>query len=140
MSSPFFQVKIRGFRIELDEIQSIILSIDKVAEVTVVVREDRPDDKRLIAYVVLKEKGSMSMVELKNKLKEKLPEFMIPSAFVVLDKLPLSPNGKVDKRALPVASVEDLGRPFVAPRTLLEETLASLACSVLGIGKIGSHQ
>jgi acyl carrier protein len=102
-------------------------------------REDRPGDKRLVAYVVASHEPTPTFSELRSFLKEKLPEYMIPSAFVFLDLLPLTPNGKVDRRALPVP---DERRPYIdesfaAPRNAVEEALAEIWAEVLRIEKVG---
>src|SRR5262249_27627114 len=99
------QVKIRGFRIELGEIEVAIGKYPSISECAVLARDDRPSDKRLIAYVVGKEGTSFSSGELRAHLQRQLPEYMVPSVFIKLDKLPLSPNGKVDRGALPAPSL-----------------------------------
>ena len=95
------QVKLRGYRIELGEVETVLGQHPMVQSSVVVVREDTPGDKRLVAYVVAPPKKSFEAAEIRNYLKQKLPEYMIPSAFVLLDELPLTPNGKVDRKALP---------------------------------------
>ncbi|NET60393.1 MAG: amino acid adenylation domain-containing protein, partial [Symploca sp. SIO2E6] len=132
------QVKIRGFRIELGEIEAILAEYPKVKEVVVIAREDNPGDKRLVAYIVA---GSTvpSINELPAFLKTKLPDYMVPSAFVVLESLPLTPNGKVDRRALPTPDASSLANKtsFVAPRDSLELQLAQIWSEVLGVSPIG---
>jgi amino acid adenylation domain-containing protein len=135
------QVKIRGFRIELGEIESVLGGHPAVREAVVVVREDVPGDKRLVAYLTAKEGEPANVSELRDLLQTKLPEYMVPSAFVTLDRFPLTPNGKVDRKALPMP---DLARPelekaFVAPRTSIERVLADIWGEVLGLKQIGVH-
>jgi aspartate racemase len=133
------QVKIRGFRIEPGEIEAALSQHPGVREAVVVAREDDPGQKRLVAYVVGKE-GMPGSSDLRGYLKQKLPEYMVPSAFLFLDALPLTPNGKVDRRALPAPE----GRPeleegYVAPRTPTEEVLSRIWAQVLGLDRVGVH-
>jgi acyl carrier protein len=136
-----YQVKIRGFRIELGEIEAVLGQHPGVLETTVLAREDVPDDKRLVAYVVASHEPTPSFSELRSFLKEKLPDYMIPSAFVFLDAFPITPNGKVDRHALPVpdGTRPELDRGFVAPRTPVEEVLAEIWGKMLGVEKVGIH-
>nr|MDZ8289084.1 amino acid adenylation domain-containing protein [Nostoc sp. ChiSLP01] len=133
------QVKIRGFRIELGEIEALLASHLDVWESVVVVREDEPGDKRLVAYVV-KSDESLTINQLRQFLKAKLPEYMVPSAFVLLESLPLTSNGKVDRRALPKPELDStLLEKFVAPRTPVEEMLALIWAQVLKVEQVGIH-
>jgi acyl carrier protein len=134
------QVKLRGFRIELGEIEALLGRHAGVREAVVMAREDVAGQKRLIAYVVSEDEASPPSVnELRGFVKERLPEYMIPSAFVMLDKLPLTPNGKVDRRALPAPSQArpDLAQEFVAPRTPAEEVVAEIFTEVLSLKQVG---
>ncbi len=135
------QVKIRGFRIELGEIEAVLGQHPAVQETVVVAREDIPGDKRLVAYLVIKQGPVPTFNELRSFLKEKLPEYMVPSAFMFLDALPLTPNGKVDRRALPAPDRvrPELERAFVASRTPIEEMLAGIWVEVLGLEQVGIH-
>ena len=103
------QVKLRGYRVELGEIETTLARHPRVLEVAVVVRPGRDGDKRLVAYVVAD--GAVVSRDLREFLSSKLPEYMVPKAFVVLDRLPLSANGKVDRRALPEPEAESLASP-----------------------------
>jgi amino acid adenylation domain-containing protein len=135
------QVKIRGFRIELGEIEVALREHPAVRESIVVVDEDTPGDKRLLAYVVAERELSPTGNALSSFLKTKLPEYMVPAAFVPLEALPLMPNGKVDRQALPVAgrTRPELEKGFVAPRTPVEELLSDIWAQVLGIERVGVH-
>lgn len=139
------QIKIRGFRIELGEVESVLASHPEVRETLVVTRSDPGDgDQRLIAYIVAQEPTqapALSVGKLRAWLKTKLPEYMIPSAFVLLERLPLTANGKVDRRALPApeASRSALAVAYVAPRTQAEELLAGIWAQVLGVPQVGVH-
>ena len=132
------QVKLRGLRIELGEIETVLGQHPGLREAVVLVREDRPGAKRLAAYVVPSPGQEPSVEEMRDYLRERLPEYMIPSAFLQLDALPLTENGKVDRRALP-APERDLESTYVAPRDPVEERLAELWSSVLGIERVGVH-
>src|SRR5215213_1334731 len=136
-----FRVKIRGFRIEVAEIELALRSLTKVKEAAVVAHEDQRGEKQLVAYVVPQPGQVPTISDLRDFLKDKLPDYMVPSAFVVLDTLPLTPNGKLDRLALPAP---DLARPeldtnFVAPRNALEEQLVEIWVEVLGVTWVGVH-
>ncbi|MFD0772072.1 non-ribosomal peptide synthase/polyketide synthase [Bacillus sp. CGMCC 1.60114] len=126
------QVKIRGFRIELGEIEAVLQAHSSVKEAVVLVREDDPGDKRLVAYVV----GEGSVHEWREHLQTHLPNYMVPTNFIEMEFLPLTPNGKLDLKALPIPS-ELSTENTVYPRTPLEELIASVWSQVLGIGNIG---
>ncbi len=142
------QVKLRGFRLELGEIEAALSAHSSVSEAVVLLQESEPDSQRLVAYLVPKgsrgEHGGIAptnseLIEsLRLFLKEKLPEYMIPSAFVILKALPLTPNGKIDRQALPAPEMAaDLTATFVAPRTPVEALLASIWSQLLGLKKVG---
>lgn len=135
------QVKIRGFRIELEEIETAIGQDPGVRETAVVVREDRPGNKCLVAYLVRKLERDLTIAQLRSFLKEKLPEYMVPSVFVQLEALPLTPNGKIDRRSLPVPEQtrSELETAYVAPRTPLEQQLTEIWAQVLGLETVGIH-
>ncbi|WP_231112323.1 non-ribosomal peptide synthetase [Mycobacterium avium] len=125
------QVKIRGFRIELGEIQSVLAGLDGVEQAAVVAREDRPGDKRLVGYIT----GTADPAELRAQLADRLPPYMVPTAVMVLDALPLTGNGKLDKRALP--SPEYAAGEYRAPGDAIEEILADIYAQVLGVERVG---
>ena len=133
------QVKIRGFRIELGEIEAVLSQHPQVQQAMVMVRDDRPGDKSLVAYV----KGSQQQEfrsELRHFLQQKLPDYMVPNAIVLLDSFPLTPNGKVDRRALPIPDFEqERSTDFVAPSTPVETIIATILAKVLGQERVGIH-
>ncbi|AEG01888.1 non-ribosomal peptide synthetase [Methylomonas methanica] len=132
------QVKIRGFRIELGEIEAQLLKHEDVKEVVVLAREDQPSDKRLVAYLIEKQLGTLQLDELKVQLKQTLPDYMIPSAFVILETMPLSTNGKLDWKKLPLPDLAGrLSKPYVTPRTETEVVLAEIWQELLGIEQVG---
>ncbi|MEH2045162.1 MAG: amino acid adenylation domain-containing protein [Nostoc sp.] len=140
------QVKIRGFRIELSEIEAVLSQHPAVKETIVIAREDVPDDKYLMAYIVPKqEQIPMEDVQsfaylLRQFFKEKLPEYMVPRAYMVLESLPLTPNGKVDRHALPIPeTITFHNQDYVAPRSQVEELLAEIWAKVLGKEQVGVH-
>nr|QEO73686.1 condensation domain-containing protein [uncultured bacterium] len=125
------QVKIRGFRVELGEIEAVLGALPAVEKVVVLAREDRPGDRRLVAYV----EGAVDIAALRAHVAGELPDYMVPSAFVVLDALPLLPNGKLDRNALPAPTAEAVGG--TSPRTAWEQLLAELFAEVLGVPAVG---
>jgi amino acid adenylation domain-containing protein len=128
------QVKIRGFRIEPGEVASVLHRHPAVTDCAVIVREDAPGEKRLVAYVV----GDADAEALREHLRRSLPEYMVPAAFVALDALPLTPNGKVDRRALPAPELASDEDAYVAPRTPVEQTLAAIWAEVLRVERVGA--
>jgi amino acid adenylation domain-containing protein len=134
------QVKVRGFRIELAEIESVLRQNQAVQETVVVAREDIPGDKRLVAYVVARPNSDLNELDLRNYLKNKLPDFMVPAVFVILGELPLTPNGKVDYRALPrLEGRGQLEQEFIAPRTETERCITNVWRETLHVSEIGVH-
>ncbi|MBG1270577.1 non-ribosomal peptide synthetase, partial [Nostoc sp. WHI] len=134
------QVKIRGFRIELGEIETVLTQHDAVLQTVVVAHEDVAGNKRLVAYLITHAEEILTIAQLRQFLKEKLPEYMIPSVFVFLENLPLTANGKVDRRALPVPELRpELEVSFVAARTPIEQMLADIWADVLGVKQVGIH-
>ncbi|WP_223645098.1 non-ribosomal peptide synthetase [Corallococcus sp. EGB] len=135
------QVKLRGFRIELGEVEAALASHPSLAQAVALVREDRPGDRRLVAYLVTKPGQAYTDTELRKHLRSQLPQYMVPQHFVELEALPLTPNGKVDRKALPPPA--GTSRPaedaFVAPRTPTEQHLARIWREVLGIAQVGVH-
>lgn len=141
------QVKIRGFRVELGEIESFLVQHQAIRDAVVVVKEENPNDERLVAYVVPKlefyqddSTNSLLVQQLRDLLKEKLPGYMIPSTIILLEALPLAPSGKVDRQALPVPNFKNESvLNFVAPRTPTEEIVADIWKRVLKQERIGIH-
>jgi amino acid adenylation domain-containing protein len=136
-----YQVKIRGFRIELGEIEAALSQHPEVLQSVVILQEDYPGNQRLVAYLVPTGKQAPSIQKLRCFLNKKLPDYMMPSAFVMLKALPITPNGKVDRRALPAPdrARPELEKSFVAPRTSTEEVLAAIWAEVLGLKQVGIH-
>jgi amino acid adenylation domain-containing protein/non-ribosomal peptide synthase protein (TIGR01720 family) len=140
------QVKLRGFRIELGEIEALLLQHPAVRESVVIARADASPasghpEQRLVAYLVLRPGESPTVSELRRFLQTRLPDYMLPSAFVVLAALPLTPNGKLDRRGLPApdSARPDLDDAFVAPRDRIEEALAAIWATVLRLERVGIH-
>ncbi|MGA9769788.1 MAG: amino acid adenylation domain-containing protein, partial [Blastocatellia bacterium] len=133
------QVKIRGFRVELGEIESVLAQNPDVREVVVLAREGTTGDKRLVAYVVCTRDRELTVSDLRAALAEQLPDYMVPSAFVIMDELPLTPSKKVDRSALPAPDSErpELAQAFMTPRTAIEKVLAEIWADVLGLEKVG---
>jgi acyl-CoA synthetase (AMP-forming)/AMP-acid ligase II/aryl carrier-like protein len=130
------QVKIRGFRIELGEIETALATLPGVREAAVVVRTGAgPGDRRLVAYVA----GDAPAETLRRSLRDRLPDYMVPAAFVTLAALPITANGKVDRKALPAPEHQPANESWVAPRTPAEEVLAQVWADVLGVPRVGIH-
>ncbi|HJT57683.1 MAG TPA: amino acid adenylation domain-containing protein [Ktedonobacteraceae bacterium] len=135
------QVKLRGYRIELGEIEAVLGQHAAVRECIVLAREDTPGNQRLVAYVVLQQEQHITTDDLSGYMKDILPEYMVPSAFVLLGSLPLTVNGKLDRDALPAPNqaVSLSQEAFVAPRTPTEEVLATIWCEVLEVERVSVH-
>jgi acyl carrier protein len=150
------QVKIRGYRVEPDEIATVLAEAPGVAESVVLVREDVPGDKRLVAYVVTKEPRtenngttepgnngtdhrSLTADQLRTFLAQRLPEYMVPSAYVVLERWPLTTTGKIDRRALPRPSYQTTAGAYVAPSGKVEQQIAEIWKQVLGVERVGVY-
>ena len=132
------QVKVRGFRIELGEIEAVLSQCPDVQNTAVIVREDTPGDKRLVAYVVLTSNSQITTSELRQFLANQLPAYLVPNTFVILDNLPLTPNGKCDRRSLPIPDDQTRKNiPKIGPRNLVELQLAQIWSEILGINNIG---
>jgi amino acid adenylation domain-containing protein len=131
------QVKLHGFRIELGEIESVLSKIEGIGQAVVTLREDRPGDKRLVAYYT--GRAGLNSTALVQALKTTLPDYMIPSVFLRLERFPLTPNAKLDRKALPRPEGKRplLAQDFIAPRTAVEKQLANLWCELLQLEEVG---
>src|SRR6185503_11231561 len=135
------QVKLRGFRIELGEIENLLAQHQSVQQGVVVVREDSPGDKRLVGYLVTNPGQKLDTTEVRDYLRQGLPDYMVPATMVVLETLPLTANGKIDRKALPrpeYGASESRGE-FIGPRTPTEEIIAGIWAQVLNSARIGIH-
>jgi acyl carrier protein len=132
-------MKIRGYRIELGEIEAALGACAGVREAVALVREDRPGEKRLAACLVAEPGSSLKMAELRRRLKERLPDYMIPAVFMALESLPLTPNGKIDRRKLAAEAgfKEEIEGEYTAPRNDVEEVVAGSWAETLGVERIG---
>ncbi len=135
------QVKIRGFRIELGEIEAVLTAYPDVLESVVLAREDTPGEKRLVAYMVVKPNTSPAVNKIRSTLQHNLPDYMLPTAWVFLDEMPLTPNGKVNRLALPAPDLKrpDLSQRYVAPKTKLEKFIADIWLQLLNIDRVGTN-
>ncbi len=137
------QVKLRGYRIESGEVEEVLRRQAGVREVAVIAREDVPGDKRLVAYVVLEENVVVTIDDLHSHMSKYLPIYMLPAVYVLLEALPMLPNGKLDRKALPIPGLEQTRmnskQEYVAPRTQIEEVVAATWSQVLGIERVGIH-
>ncbi|MDB6028676.1 MAG: amino acid adenylation protein [Verrucomicrobiales bacterium] len=134
------QVKIRGFRIEPEEIEAVLKQQESIRDAAVLVREDSPNEKRLVAYAVPKAGSSIKPDDLRNALRQTLPEYMIPSAFVLMESFPLTPNGKINRRILPKPEANLASAEAVeGPRSFLENQLRRIWQDVLGCASVGVH-
>jgi len=135
-----FQVKLRGFRIELGEIETALASYADVTQAVVTLREDRPGDQRLVAYLIAPDGVTLDPAELRSHISVGLPEYMLPAAYVQLERFPLTPNGKIDRKSLPAPDAAQVAKvEYVAPRNPTEAALCELWHAVLGVDNIGIH-
>lgn len=135
------QVKIRGYRIELGEIETVLSQQPGVREAIVIVREDRPGDKQLVAYVTAQPQHTLDPEALRAALRQQLADYMVPSAIVALDKIPLTPNGKADRKALPKPTNPSHDQqPHIAPTSAIEQTLTQLWGEILGLDRVGIEE
>jgi len=132
------QVKVRGHRIELGEIEAVLSQVPGVSEAVVIVREDTPGDARLVGYVIWEANAEMNSADVRGQLRKQLPDYMAPAALVTLERMPLSPNGKVDRKALPApeAASQD-NQNFIGPRNPTEEVLTAIWSEILNTERIG---
>ncbi|RMH66210.1 MAG: amino acid adenylation domain-containing protein [Calditrichaeota bacterium] len=135
------QVKVRGFRIELGEIEAVLAGMDGIRDVIVLAREDRPGEKRLVAYCVTDPSMEINVSAVKNHARKHLPDYMVPVHFMMLASMPLTPNGKVDRKALPAPEGDrsQLNVEFIAPRNETEEKLAAIVSELLHVEKVGVY-
>jgi hypothetical protein len=136
------QVKIRGYRIELGEIETLLDQHPSLQKAVIIAREDMIGDKRLVAYLISRNGNPPVFSELRDYLRERLPDFMIPSHFVALDAFPLTPNKKIDRKALPMpgkATVERRENAFVPPQNPLQQQIAAIWQDLLGVPSVGIH-
>ncbi|MEH1778655.1 MAG: amino acid adenylation domain-containing protein [Nostoc sp.] len=138
-----YQVKLRGFRIELGEIETALLQHSEVKEAVVIIREDTPNENSLVGYIVAETgQDSLQVIsQLRRFLKQQLPDFMVPTIFMALEAMPLTPNGKVDRKALPKpdASRPELEANYIAPRTPIEQQIADIWTQVLNVKQVGIY-
>jgi amino acid adenylation domain-containing protein len=135
------QVKVRGHRVEMGEIEAAIMQDARIKHCVAIVREDKRADRRIVAYLECSEGAAIEIEELRKKLKAELPEYMLPASFVVLERWPLTPNGKLDRKSLPAPEQTrgELEVVYVEPRTPTEELIAEIWSQVLGVERVGIH-
>jgi acyl carrier protein len=136
------QVKIRGYRVELGEVESVLASHPQVRDAVVMARDGAaPGEKRLSAYVVAEPEARLEVADLRAFLRDRLPDYMIPAGFLFLDSLPLTANGKIDRKALPVfdQAAAQSRREYVTPRSETEAALATICAETLGVERLGIH-
>jgi hypothetical protein len=134
------QVKIRGYRIELGEIEARLLEHPEVREAIVLAREDVPGEKRLVAYYTGMEGGGVGAEQLRSHLEAALPAYMVPVAYVKLERLPLTPNGKADRKALPAPEGDVYShREYEAPQGEIEEAIEQIWRELLNVDRVGRH-
>jgi amino acid adenylation domain-containing protein len=136
-----FRTKVRGYKVEVTEVERALLGHSKIKEAVVVARQDRSGNTRLVGYCVPTKRPAPTISELRLFLKETLPDYMVPSAMVIMDAMPLAPSGKIDRKALPDPSGcrPELGSPYIAPRTIVEQDLAEIWAAVLSLDRVGIH-
>jgi amino acid adenylation domain-containing protein len=136
-----FQVKIRGNRVELGEIEALLSQHPAVREVVVLVREDIPNDKRIVAYITANQNQKITTSEVRDYIKEKLPDFMVPAYFIVLDRLPLTPNQKIDRQALPAPDAlrVETAISYIPPGNKLQESIAEIWQEILNVPRVGMN-
>jgi amino acid adenylation domain-containing protein len=130
------QVKLRGYRIELSEIETALIQNNTIKEAIVICREDSPGNKYLVAYITLQNEQEIDINQLKDYLHSKLPEYMVPAAIMVIEKIPLTANGKIDRTALPMPSKEISSQSLVIPKTEIEKNIAQIWCEILGLEQV----
>ena len=141
MGRKDFTVMVRGYSVETAEIEMALLEQDHIREAVVVARQDCPGQQRLVAYIVVTGKGLPNISQLRSTLLDKLPEYMLPSAFIMLDALPVLPNGKLDRRGLPAPGTArpELENAFTSPRTPVEQALVEIWSDGLSLDQVGIH-
>ena len=141
MGRKDFQAKIRGYRIEVAEVEATLLNSGLVRDAAAVVREDERGNKRLVVYTIPRDEKLCSIGALRRSIQDKLPEYMVPTRFIMLRSFPLTPTGKIDRRSLPApgSGRPQLDTPFVASRSPIEEELARIWSEVLGLDEVGIH-
>ncbi|MEM7582118.1 MAG: amino acid adenylation domain-containing protein [Acidobacteriota bacterium] len=133
------QVKVRGFRVELGEIEAVLRTFEGVRDAAVIVHGTRPEDRKIVAYTVSAGDASATGEDLRAATRERLPGPLVPSVFIALDEMPMTPNRKIDRKALPAPDRGASGAAFVAPRNPTEVTLCGICAELLGLEKIGVH-